>query len=545
MQRKRIIFYTYLFFLIALLLFTISCTKKNTVYLEDSFAIVYENNKPYLIDKNQKTYDLSYYDQVIDIFNDYIGVKKNNKFGYIDLTGKLVIPTEYDAIYPMYENKAVVIKKGQFLIINNKNEVLYTFSNNLYSESYFSEDHLVVTDGEKYGYLTYDNGNFNITELSFDAAKPFKNNYAVVGKKEEIITYKLNADGELTDEIESITYSENLKYYHIDKEFKCPYQDKLASINGPFDFADDFYDGYARVANMSSIPYSTVGQLVTNLNYIDGLLYKYIQVDGTEFHFNYAYHRTIILNDRWHSGIVDEDVLEDGLVEFPYATNFHDGFCITAKFEYLPTNNQFIKEYMFIRTDGYMPFVEAIYFAPTSYRFGYDIPYSTGYRTQSSGQFWPSTINKIDDIYCFSVGNTLNNSYFKIKFTTLEYDKAENLDEAKKYSRFSDVRWVHPYLNPDSPASWAKEFNEKYLKNASNFILLQNFLELPYEMNEVSYSKHFSDTTPIVKSRITYSDAYGLIVLSTDKAHNNTHDIDYTIVKAQYLLPPIYQKIVY
>ena len=44
----------------------------------------------------------------------------------------------------MYEEKAVVILDGNYQIIDNSGNTLYTFTDNIISESYFSEDMLIV-----------------------------------------------------------------------------------------------------------------------------------------------------------------------------------------------------------------------------------------------------------------------------------------------------------------------------------------------------------------------------------------------------------------
>ena len=118
-----------------------NCTKgPGTNYIDDAIAIVYQDEKPYLINANKDTYALDYYDEVEDIFNDYIAIKKDGKYGFIDRTGKLTVQPSYDKVYPMYEEKAVVIKEGVYQIINNTGKTIYTFEDGLTSESYFSNN---------------------------------------------------------------------------------------------------------------------------------------------------------------------------------------------------------------------------------------------------------------------------------------------------------------------------------------------------------------------------------------------------------------------
>ena len=127
-------------FICSLSAFTIlslsNCSKgPSKDYIDNAIAIVYQDEKPYLINAAKETYSLDYYDEIIEIFNDYIAVKKDGKYGFINRTGKLIIEAVYDKVYPMYEEKAVVIKDGQYQIINNNGKTIYTFTDNVISES--------------------------------------------------------------------------------------------------------------------------------------------------------------------------------------------------------------------------------------------------------------------------------------------------------------------------------------------------------------------------------------------------------------------------
>ena len=76
-------------------------------YIDNAIAIVYQDEKPYLINANKETYALDYYEEIEQSFNDYIAVKYEGKYGFIDKTGKQTVPTIYDKVYPMSEEKAI------------------------------------------------------------------------------------------------------------------------------------------------------------------------------------------------------------------------------------------------------------------------------------------------------------------------------------------------------------------------------------------------------------------------------------------------------
>ena len=145
-----------------LLLFLITiggCNKKQTEYLTDPIAIVYKNNIPYIINSNDELFDLSKYDSIVPYFGDILIVKKNNHFGYIKNTGEEITEFIYDEAYPFSENKAVVAIENKFYIINENGNTLYTFDDNISSQSYFSNNYLVVHRDNYQGYLKYDENN--------------------------------------------------------------------------------------------------------------------------------------------------------------------------------------------------------------------------------------------------------------------------------------------------------------------------------------------------------------------------------------------------
>lgn len=240
-----------------LLLFLITiggCNKKQTEYLTDPIAIVYKNDIPYIINSNDELFDLSKYDSIVPYFGDILIVKKNNHFGYIKNTGEEITEFIYDEAYPFSENKAVVAIENKFYIINENGNTLYTFDDNISSQSYFSNNYLVVHRDNYQGYLKYDENNNHFSLLidepidentsildsnfQYDYCGNFLNGYAVVGK--------INENGEL-------------KYTHINEDGK-----RLYDLE--WDFANNFYDGYAVVGNYTDYE---VKVYCSNVNRID------------------------------------------------------------------------------------------------------------------------------------------------------------------------------------------------------------------------------------------------------------------------------------
>ena len=487
---------------------SVSCKKKPAnPLIDDSIAIVYENKIPYLINKDLDKHSLEEYDSIEDRFSTYISICKDGKYGFIDKTGKLVIEPIYDKVFPMNEDKAVVIKNGVRLIINNKGETLYTFDESIISESTFNDDFLVVSkkdneDNDIFGYLKYDNGEFIEPTIFFDYASKFKNGYGIVGKYEVI--YDKDVD---TGEIISKRKTENLKYNFFSTDSKLLFDDFK------FDYADTFYDGYARVANYENYQIDLMRSYKADpWGKVDryGLMYSYIDENGE------------YLKDK--KGIP---------YKYPYAKNFHDNIAIMAKYIYNKKTKLDVKEFIIINTEGRMNYINAIYDATQFHIIKeQENPYkSHEYMTQVPGQFWMGDFTEYGDYYLFRNGNTHQGSSWKIEMAYYDYENKQN--------SFNEVKWS--ILNDDGTMpDWMIDYNDLYLNGTTNPTLASNSVKTTYEMDEIHSSMYYTES-PITKIRMSRSNKYGLVGF---KDSINTDDDDISFV-AYFVLVPIYDKIIY
>ena len=109
-----------------------------------------------------------------------VSVFNGNKYGYIDKTGKEVIPFIYDQAYPFSDGLAPVNKDGKWFYIDKSGK--NAFETN--SDCLGFEDGLAVEyseDGQTHFYI--DKTGEKAFENEYDAAEPFKDGYARVGKK--------------------------------------------------------------------------------------------------------------------------------------------------------------------------------------------------------------------------------------------------------------------------------------------------------------------------------------------------------------------------
>lgn len=518
----------------------VSCTKKQD-YIIDAIAIAYKDNIPYLVNDKNESYSLKEYDQVIDIFNENIAVRKNKKYGFIDRTGKEITKFVYDRVYPMYENKAVVISNNTYLIINNHGDVVYTFPTGVISDSYFKEDYLVVSSNNKYGYLYYDeqNNTYTLKDIIYDYAKPFKNGFGVVGKYVE----KEFTDSEGTYKI----VTDKLKYNYLNSS------NELLFDNYLFDFADDFNCGYARVAN-----YEDISVRVSEVNYgqtklLNTLMYKYINEVGDYLHFSYEYHHPV-------GDIVS---VSNDVISLPYATNFKDNVAVVAKLMYSNRLNIYYKEWMIIDNTGNSEYINAI-FKKTYYLVGQDN--LEDYQSILPRQFIFGNVIKYQDIEMFTVGNVIANPRYDIYYGKIDPYKVVTpgvnpLDITKElftadwdivdYQKDEEGNYIlneNGYKEEIIP-SWMKEYNEKYLDGAKSYAIIKEAAIQPYEMSDIFMSDYYE--YPLVKARINKTEKYGLLRITVDKTtytdeYNVTHDdvYDYNVV-LKYILDPVYDKIIF
>lgn len=207
--------------LIFMLIFLLcGCTAKQD--FKDGYAIVYKENTPFLLNKNNELFDLSEYDSLPDTFSELLTVGKyvNQvlEYGYINNSGDLVIKIQYDNAYKFSEGLAVVVKNNVYSIINEDNEVVYTLPEGYTSSSSFKNGFLKI---EKDGKSTFINKKFEICDKLFDSVENFSSGYALVINNENNV----------------------LSYNFLNEKYELIFTDELKD----YDFVDSFYDNYARV----------------------------------------------------------------------------------------------------------------------------------------------------------------------------------------------------------------------------------------------------------------------------------------------------------
>ena len=73
------------------------------------------------------------------------------KIGFIDKTGKLIIPATYDECFPFKNGLAYVKLNNKYGYINSKGKIIVPIAYDVVNE--FSEDMAMVKKDKKYGYV--------------------------------------------------------------------------------------------------------------------------------------------------------------------------------------------------------------------------------------------------------------------------------------------------------------------------------------------------------------------------------------------------------
>ena len=300
--------------MLSIIFITTGCKpKKKGETIENPLAIVYKNKVPYIINNENKLLSLEQYDSIVPYFGEYLIVKKNNLFGYIKNNGEVLIEPMFNEAYPFSNDMAVVKKGDTSMIINLKNEVLFTLPAGYTSIGYFSEDLLVIANNEKQGYLKYDNTNGSFSylfdtedHLKYEYCGQFNNGYAVIGFR--------NSIGEF-------------RYSHINNK-----GERLYDLD--WEYANDFYCGYAVVGYMGkydAYEYDTIkGNITGRTREISCMTYYYVSPEGNYLSEN------------------------NNVLKFVQANRFKDNTAVVSKMYYRIENNSvnYFNNYHLIKNDG-------------------------------------------------------------------------------------------------------------------------------------------------------------------------------------------------
>lgn len=497
-MKQLLQFFKKCYFIFLTIFFTISltsCKKIETNYLSDPIAIVYKNNIPYLINLKGETFSLEQYDTIVPYYDDIIIVKKNNLFGYIKNTGEKITEVIYNEAYPFSENKAVVSLNDKFSIIDTSGKTLYEFPETITSNSYFSNNSLVIEKENKQGYLIYNNEN---QEFNYLFLKESKNN-STEDNYDKIFAYDYCGHFENGFAVvANLNENNELKYTHIDSSGSRLYDYE-------WDYANNFSEGYAVVGNK-----------------IDYTVQIYC---GNTYTFDTTQTTTAnIIGYMYISPTGEYLTSESSNIPYVFASanDFKNGVAITSNlYFYVDKANQkydfstkrYFYNYNFIYTDGSSIFNDEYIMLENNWGGSLCI-----YKD----------ILKLDNYYIFNYFN----AYWKILSTDItNFDKNNPLQiieyDLTKYKDNTELVNNFP---------WVDEYLKNYTYGITSAYYVVDHVTIPYNMSSFSNSK-FLNNAFVAKAQVYsgFADTCGLITINI---------IDNEL-KLSYVIPPLYDEIIY
>jgi len=129
-----------------------------------------------LIKHKTDTLTKALFELVHGAFKCGIVVSSNSKLGFVDTSGKLIVPMEFDEIKTFDFQNGFVRKNGKFALVNSSGKVLTPY---LFDDvAGFSDDICLVAIGNKYGYIN--RLGQNIVTPQFNNATHFFNGFAKI-----------------------------------------------------------------------------------------------------------------------------------------------------------------------------------------------------------------------------------------------------------------------------------------------------------------------------------------------------------------------------
>src|SRR5690554_21499 len=280
----------------------------NVEHFSDGLAMVQLNNKWGFIDKTGKEVTPLKYDNTWDFSNGLAKVKINNKWGLIDKTGKEVTPLKYDATWAFPDDIVGVKLNDKWGFIDKMGKEMIPLK---YDATLgFSDGIAGVKLNDKWGVI--DKTGKEVTPLKYDDMEIFVDGLAMVKLNDkygfidktgkEVIPLKYDFVGGFSDGLARVKLND--KWSFIDKTGK-------EVIPLKHDGAWGFSDGLAEVILNNKYGFiDKTGKEVTPLKYDDSFAFS----DGLA---------KVKLNDKW--GFIDKTGKEVTPLKYDATWAFSDG----------------------------------------------------------------------------------------------------------------------------------------------------------------------------------------------------------------------------
>ena len=244
-------------------------------HFSEGLAAMWKNGKWGYIDKTGKVVIPYIYDGAYGFNEGLTRVQKDGKWGYIDKTGKAVIAFTYDDAYGFNDGLARVKKNGKWGYIDKTGKLIIPCE---YDDEYwdnnngFNEGLSAMRKNGKWGYI--DKTGKAVIPFIYDEAYGFNNGLARVAKNGKVgyidktgkVVISFIYDSTSSD------FSDGLARVRKETDGKTGYIDKTGKVVIPieFDWAESFSEGLAAVAKNGKWGYiDKTGKVIIPYKYND------------------------------------------------------------------------------------------------------------------------------------------------------------------------------------------------------------------------------------------------------------------------------------
>lgn len=430
-------------------------------------------------------------------------------------------------------------KKDEYLTntiaLGHKDHTYYLISanNKTYSLAKYDDvkpvfgDYLMVQKSGKWGFI--DKTGKEITKFKYDTINPMSENKAVVTKDGKTLIIDSNNQVIYTFEGNTTSYSsfkENMLVIEKDGLFgylKFENDTFTIAVEPTYNFAGNFSEGYAVVGMYNedkNLRYSYInndGKLMTS---------SYNFVEAYDFHNSYA---RVGLNDntsvrnkisyqylKFNNGPITYLANTKGkLLQANYATDFINGLAFTADYvTYEADTSQKYKWFTFTNTSGQQNYDELI----------------EGYAKKMPRTFLPQSPVYINNCLIIQNGNR-NRGTWEILYDSERY----YAEKESTYHEFRQVEW-----NIDENNEIIKETLTN--SNFSHNLVLQ-YLATPIELGLFKLDSNLNSY--IAKSKISGNKCGIITIAYTPFEQTDEYCLDDFRITATYVIPAIYDEIIY
>ena len=214
----------------------LDCDSEEKVDENENIAIIKKNNLYGAMDLNGNWIISPTFDYM-EIYNEGISLvsqKDSNgtlKYGYVDATGKMVIPAEYEEATNFLNERAIVCKDGIYNILNKEGKLL--IENSTYTDMEFLNSYICAYKNNICGLLDYD-GN-EMTDFIYTSANPTYSIDRFIFQKEDGSCMLFNKDGESLLKGEEFIYNITaIPLFNIDTSTNQIYEKAINLNNEKF-----------------------------------------------------------------------------------------------------------------------------------------------------------------------------------------------------------------------------------------------------------------------------------------------------------------------